>query len=120
MADEDLDTRARLAVLDAIHRVYPGSALAWPADRGQAPAALDALAGEVVAAVAPLIRRQAAEEIAVLIWDPKTGPEALKAERSTWWRGLRLGRRDAATIALEHCPAPDHTTTDQGGSDGRC
>jgi hypothetical protein len=98
VADEDLDTRARLAVL---------AVMAWQDDRndpgtpeGVPPAACWELAGELVRAVAPMAMR---------------------------WITDRLGERYAMDAAVRRAhtwadefAAADHTTTDQGGPDGRC
>lgn len=109
---DDLDTRARLAVLEVMgwpdDRDHPGT------DDGVPPAAHWTLAGELVAAVAPLFRPLPGEARPC----PGCGRSIGLTQHG------RFARHQAHGFA-DWCPASnrlvsDHTTTDQGGPDGRC
>jgi hypothetical protein len=102
VADEELDVRARLAVLKV---------MGWPDDRnaprpcpgadGVPPRAHWNLAGELVAAVAPLVLRKVADEHELIVSAPGIWPTA-----TAWMRH----RADNWPDLEVHS---DSTTTDQ-------
>lgn len=97
---DDLDTRARLAVLEVMgwqdDRDSPGT------EDGVPPAACWTLAGELVAAVAPLALCAVADEHELLASMPGIWPTA-----TAWARHRAENWPDIE-------PPSDHTTADQG------
>lgn len=113
--DGEFDVRARLTVLEAA---------GWPDDRDQYVGPLPAgwyweMAGRLVRALTPIIRREVADEADQRL---RTVQPSLTITSPSLGEVPYLRQDLAAELAgrLAVVPAADHTTTDQGGPDGRC